>query len=370
MATSDFSWTLLFGEPEYESVSDSLRRWLLRQHFFRLLRYREPSALEQILPALYQVYRESVQPLLKASLEASIILDDPLWQFVRWAPELASSRADADDRAADRGIRPLLPALYTTYRNDTTSPQEGGFVPLGTRYPVGRDPENEIRWPEPSTKARVEVYVHHPGQSDTLAVETLAGLSGHSPADVENVLFAIEGPLVDWGRNMRLAEGWIFDLLLGQVSEFFNPPSAPPAWTVSCPRTWRGTSVMFTGLPVPGSWDPSIESRTSAKARLTKAFDRQLDVYLDGVEARIARDSYKKPTGKRVRHRKRQPGPPNRSLHLEWLFRYQVQQWTYGAIAKRYDRTENTVYRACAAMAEEIGLTRRGRHEYRPPLLT
>lgn len=107
-------------------------------------------------------------------------------------------------------------------------------------------------------------------------------------------------------------------------------------------------------LKVFAEWNPATESRAAAKARLEAGFRLEVEAFLNRAEHAAIAAGWSRTPRKRARTRRADP-----NLHFEWLARFQVQGWSYGAIANHYDVSRDTVEGVIPKLAGEIGLSRR-----------
>lgn len=154
---------------------------------------------------------------------------------------------------------------------------------------------------------------------------------------------------------------------LGQASEFiWNEPVGNAAlerlrtWSER-PRRDRFADPYFMDaaqveLFTFRGWAPQWETWNEWKAGL----ERHAEEYRRAIESQ-AREAGLIPSPEKRARRSDDP-----FQHLDWLVRYQVQEWTHERIANEYDRAydgavmrSNTVYKAIRRAATLIGLTRR-----------
>jgi hypothetical protein len=94
-----------------------------------------------------------------------------------------------------------------------------------------------------------------------------------------------------------------------------------------------------------------LESRATYTRRAHEEFENKLTEYCDEIEGRAEAAGRERWRPKRAAER-----------HLEWLVRWQVQQWSWTKLQREYSTPKNTIHDAVHATAELIQLTvRRGR---------
>jgi hypothetical protein len=137
----------------------------------------------------------------------------------------------------------------------------------------------------------------------------------------------------------------------GPFSPIYPPTGGVPGTTAFLHSLAKPLAPLFV---FSARWYPQYESRAEISRWLRKQFEQDLTAYLDACEttmeaAGLVRAPKKYP---RLRGDARQ--------HLDWLVRFQVQEWSQTRIAQHYERgNAKTVADALRKTATLIGLTRR-----------
>ncbi|MGH7905174.1 MAG: hypothetical protein ACREP6_00945 [Candidatus Binataceae bacterium] len=135
------------------------------------------------------------------------------------------------------------------------------------------------------------------------------------------------------GRRFKLSDDWLFDLAIAEL--------CPPPWEED--QIARGPYVATAKKLSLIPWQPELETRKEARARLYGAIER----HLEAVEERADTEGLKRTRERRSRG------------HFLWLAGYQVRGWSQRRIAEAIGVDRAGVVRAINGLARAIGLSLR-----------
>ena len=166
------------------------------------------------------------------------------------------------------------------------------------------------------------------------------------------------GPLRDaldqWARRWNLfrCEPWCLAITLQTLDVW----ARSPAWLES--REWASAYGGFLATRAEErrfrfeheGWEPTSDTRRVAKAAIHRAFDRELDAYLDRIAALATERGFASTPTKR------------KDAGFEWLARFIVDKCSCGEIAREIGKTR----RAVEIAVNEVALRAGVRVEHRP----
>lgn len=201
-------------------------------------------------------------------------------------------------------------------------------------------------------------------EEESLASLGTDGIEALPDEDAE--LAALSGlttTLTAWGKRWRLIDAWCYDLALCNLAEWERQPRSRETLWLAGP-SWGGW------LPVgeddrrfhfehPG-WDPTADTRKAAAAGIRAVFNRELDAYLDHVEA-AAKAAGFVATHEKRRHYAPTPEEWRRLDHFAWLARAHIDEESGQKIADEARLDRRAVQTAIRELAALIDL----KHETR-----
>jgi hypothetical protein len=150
---------------------------------------------------------------------------------------------------------------------------------------------------------------------------------------VDNRYRRLREALEAWAKRFNLRDEWLMDLALGHLCPL--PWNEEPLFSLPAVKS----AVRLSLIP----WDPSIETRTQARARMQAIVEQHLDQVEEGAKAQGLELT---PERRQVRH-------------FHWLAGYQTSGWSQNRIAEAARRDRAGVVRAIHDLADFLGLTLR-----------
>jgi len=196
------------------------------------------------------------------------------------------------------------------------------------------------RWGDPDEAARLR-----PGARKLYDWGTARGLFFGLPADLSPLQAA---NLARWGRRWHLAADWVLNqaaLTLWQWTTMPKLAEDPPRWGLLAPIAY------FTGTPpeqrrLTVGWEPDVEPRQAAEARIMAEVAR----WLDEIEAASRRAGWRDAPARRIRGGRR-PG-----WEMNALARYQCLRESQSQLAGRFAMTRQAVALAIEKAAAALPL--------------
>ncbi len=124
-----------------------------------------------------------------------------------------------------------------------------------------------------------------------------------------------------WSTSFNIGADWVIDIALASMQAQLLHASKPPLIVTPIPRAYNPLQLPFT-LSIT-TWDPTSETETQFRERVTTKFSVYLKHYVSSVRTRVESLGARQIPRRRARARVKST---DAGAHFEWLAKHRVQR--------------------------------------------
>jgi hypothetical protein len=166
---------------------------------------------------------------------------------------------------------------------------------------------------------------------------------------VERVQWAspVDSHVEWWMANYNITSAWVREVVAWTLQawcvepelQFERPFVRPFQYATAALERERAISFIYTP-----AWDPTVETRAQARARVIRDFEQYLDIQLDDIESKATSRGFVPMKVKRE------------SEHFDWAVRVQVGRESRASVARSVPRSPDAVKEAVADLLALLAL--------------